>query len=227
VRHYADVLFDTERWPDQCASGDDGIYHLEPDKSKDDDFDKRMDFAGKKPEAKEGGAVVRKWVKFGHYPLGAIMINTFYNPHGDTGYSELTDPKTDKFCSQIGGKGKYKDYCVVTRVNDEHHDKWEAFTGQILSKPEEICRASGKMAYLDPSKGWQHMYFKDGKTHNEHLQVYHVWSRLVSKSCDDIKAEHKKDQALIYGEVEIPADLEVIDGKMGNQSESSATRLRR
>merc|ERR1712151_52421 len=188
------------------------------------------DFAGAKPpkpgEPKKN-SVVTAWVKSGHYPLGAIMINTFYNPHGDTGYAELTDPKTDKFCSQIHGKGKYKDYCVVTRVNDEHHDKWEDFTGQILSKPEEICRASGKMAYLDPSKGWQHMNFKDGKTHNEHLQVYHVWSRLLSKSCEYIKAEQKKDQALIHGKVQRLADLEVIDGKMGNQSESSATRLRR
>merc|ERR1712176_650021 len=100
-----------------------------------------MDFAGKKPDAKEGGAVVRKWVKFGHYPLGAIMINTFYNPHGDTGYAELTNPNTPKtdFCTNAA-HGTYKDYCVVTRVLKDHGDDWKDYIGQVLSTPDDICQ---------------------------------------------------------------------------------------
>merc|ERR1712228_532562 len=204
-RHYAEVL-DDKQWPDKCASGDDGIYSLEPDgDGAVDKFGERMDFAGSRT-----GEVVKKFVKSGHYPLGAIMINTFYNPHGGVGYSQLTD----KFCTDK----KYEKYCVVSRVSDKKGG-WDKFTGQVLSKRSEVCRHGGKMAYKSSHDGWQHMNLKDPQMSHKRLPIWQVWTRLLSKSCDEIMAEHKKDQALL-------ADLDVIDGKMGNQSETN-TYLRR
>lgn len=202
-RHYAEFL-DDKQWADSCASGDDGIYSLTPDDAgKNDEFGKRMDFAGSKT-----GAVVKNFVKSGKYPLGAIMINTFYNPHGGAGYSQLTED----FCTHK----KYENYCVVSRVSDKKGG-WDQFTGQVLSKRSEVCRHGGHMAYKG-SHGWQEMHLKDPQMSSKRLPIWQVYTRLLSKSCEEIKAAHK---------AQILADLDVIGGKMGNQSESSATHLRR
>jgi len=216
-RHYAKFL-DVPQWADRCASGDDGIYSLIPDgKGSDDAFGERLDFAGSTKDA-----VVKKFRKKGQYPLGAIMINTFWNPHGDVGYSKLTKA----FCTDK----KYENYCVVTRVSDKKGG-WDHFTGQVLSKRSEVCRHGGHMAYKD-SHGWHGMHLKHPHMSDKRLPIWQVYTKLLSKSCEEIKAAHKfqilADLDVIDGKMGNQSESsDVIDGKMGNQSESSATHLRR
>ncbi len=133
-----------------CASGDDGIYCIEPDTvGANDVILDRLDFAGSTSDT--GNSVVKGYQTYGSYPVGSLIINTFFSVAGDHGYCDKTLPYSsdDGFCNAASG---FTGYCVITRFSNVAYDtdsswekNWDTYDAQASAEWSSVCGSWGGM----------------------------------------------------------------------------------
>lgn len=156
-----------------CASGDDGIYCIEPDSwGANDGFLDRLDFAGS--TSSSGNDVIKSYQDYGSYPVGSLVINTFFSVAGDHGYCDQTESySSDGFCSD---SSPYQDYCAVTRFsNVAGNSDWDTYDAQASADWQSLCSGWGGMFHsLDM------LTTPDGSTYNDWpLPIKYAWTRIV------------------------------------------------
>jgi len=176
-----------------CASGDDGIYCMQPDTDgANDAFISRLDFAG--DTYNTPNSFVQAYVDKGNYPVGAILINTFFSVHGGEedkppyGWCSETQPWTPGFCND---DSVYTDYCIVTRFSaDPTNTQWEIYDAEASADWNSVCSSQpagrpsvgawGAMFHANDDGCWTNLRANDGSIYCGYpLRIANAWTKII------------------------------------------------
>merc|ERR1712050_626592 len=117
---------------------------------------------------------------YGSYPVGSLVINTFFSVAGDHGYCDQTESySSDGFYSD---SSPYQDYCAVTRFsNVAGNSDWDTYDAQASADWQSFCSGWGGMFHsLDM------LTTPDGSSYSDWpLPIKFAWTRILP--CGDAR----------------------------------------